>query len=201
MINPAFRPALQQVYNRLRNVARVGRAAALIGDNPQHIAIFRQPQHRLDKVIAVFAKYPRRTDDNRLRMRAGDRNFPVKLGFTVNPQRVGHIRLAVGRLRLTVENIIGRNVDQTTPRLCRGLCQVFRALFVDARRQFVLGFRLVNGGIRRRIHNRVGPVVGDHLLHPGQIGNVQAVAVGGQNGPPCRQAIAKTAAQLPFRTG
>ena len=79
--------ALDQQRERLREVAGVGRARDLVGDDDHLGLLGGHPQHRLDEVRAADAEQPRRADDEVARV--GD----LRRGLA------GLLRAAVGRDR------------------------------------------------------------------------------------------------------
>src|SRR5260370_596186 len=112
---PAPVPAIELSYDggdRGGDVAGAGRRADLVGDDPQDWALSGEPQHRLDEIAAVRAVDPGGAQDYVVGKSAAHGLIAGLLALTVNPEGLHRIILAIGALLGSVEDVIGREVDQ-----------------------------------------------------------------------------------------
>ena len=122
----------------------VGRAAALVVDDRDLVALGAEPEHRPDEVVPDRPEEPRGADDPRLA--AGGR-LAVELRAAVGAERIRRVGLDVRLALRAVEDVVGREVDERHAE--RG--RVLRAADVDRRR----ALRVVLGAVDVRPGRRV----------------------------------------------
>ena len=91
------RRCLGDLHQRRREMAGVGRAAELVVDHRDLVALGAEPQHRVDEVLAVRAEHPRGADDRVDRATRRHRELARELGAPVGADRAGRRVLAVRR--------------------------------------------------------------------------------------------------------
>ena len=172
----------QQIDDCPRQIGSVRRRADLVKNDVQTVAFRPQAAHRFDKVVAERAVQPSRAD-NRAGVRRGfQRLFSVALGQTIYADGIGRVRFDIRAMPQTVENVIGRDMDDFRPRLA----QIRNAVHVDRAAFFGFVLRLVHGGVGGAVHNRVDAVFVDKafnrlLIRDVQIGHVNPQSVGQQS--------------------
>ncbi len=92
-----------------REVAGVGRAAALVVDDGDLVALGAEAQHRPDEVVADRPEEPRGAHDPGP---LAGRRLAVELRAAVGAERMGRVGLEVGLALGAVEDVVAREVDE-----------------------------------------------------------------------------------------
>lgn len=87
--------------------------------------------------------------------RLSDGLFALKLAGCVDPVGSGRIRLAVGRPRFSIKDIVSGIMDQGNLLLPAGRCQGRDCVGIDCEGRIDLGLCPVNLGISRRIDDEI----------------------------------------------
>ena len=148
--------ALDHREDPQREVPGIGRSSDLVEDHVQRLPFGRQPQHRFQKIVPECRIEPCRAQDQVTASRCLDGLFPGELRASIDAQRRGRGLLGVGCVGCSVEDVVGRNVDQ---RGSRGGCrrrEVCRGEAVQAvgRRLVLLG--ALHIGVGRAVDDRFG---------------------------------------------
>ena len=101
--------AVDELARRRGQVPDVGRAAPLVVDDRDLVALGAEPQHRADEVVPGRAEEPRAAHDPR---RLARRGLAVELRPPVGGQRVRAVGLDVRRALAAVEDVVGRVGDE-----------------------------------------------------------------------------------------
>ena len=94
---------LEHRRRRLREMADVGRAAALVVDDRDLVALGAEPQHRAHEVVRRRAEEPRGAHDPRL---LAGRRLAVQLRAAVDAERRRRVRLEVRLALRAVEDVV-----------------------------------------------------------------------------------------------
>src|SRR5439155_20984243 len=93
--------------------------ARLIVDHANLALLLRQLEHGGDEVSAERAIYPRHPQDCVLRLGGCHRALAREFGAAIAAERRREVRLAIRRGLLSVEDIVGRQVDDRDAELAR----------------------------------------------------------------------------------
>ena len=107
---------LDELARRRREMADIGRAAALVVDDRDLVALGAETQHRAHEVVARPAEEPRRADDPRVVARG---RLTVQLRPPVGRQRIRCVRLDVRLALAAVEDVVGGEVRRAARRARR----------------------------------------------------------------------------------
>jgi hypothetical protein len=157
---------------RSGEVPRRGRAAALVVNDLQPVALSRQPQHRLDEVAPVRAHHPGGAQDGVTPVGGPNGLLAAFLAGAVDAKGSNRIILAVGPVRRAVEHIVGRDMDQrdvAPRRLGRKDCRC-QCVQPPGRRH--IRFGLVHGCIGGRVDHRGVGLCVQHRRHCCLVGDV-----------------------------
>ena len=146
----------QHPCHGISQIARMCRTPTLVRHNAKLRLRVRELHHRFDEVLPMRAVHPGAPHHERVRTIGERAPLPFQLGPAVGVQRVGLVRLPVGRVLLPVKDVIGREVDEPGARLGRGSGHPFRSLGVDGHRNGRVSLRPVNIGIRRGMDHHLG---------------------------------------------
>ncbi|PAV66184.1 hypothetical protein WR25_16497 [Diploscapter pachys] len=80
-------------HQRLREIGRAGRTAALVVDHGQPVAALGDAQHCLDEIAAVRAHHPGGADDGMACAAGADREFAAQFGRAASPNAAGAMAL------------------------------------------------------------------------------------------------------------
>src|SRR5262249_22475268 len=109
------RTAQRDIEARPGDIARSGRAATLIGDHAQAVALGGKPQDGLHEVAPMRAVEPGRAHDHVTRIPSADGAFAGKLAAAIGIKRSGRILLYVRSTLTPIEYIIRRNMHERDP--------------------------------------------------------------------------------------
>ena len=121
------------VDERGREVAGVGRAADLVVDDGDLVALGGEPQHRGDEVLAVRRRTPRRCGRSRGSRRGLGDGDARRRAWSARRRRRGPVGSAstYGSVRVAVEDVVGRDVDDERAGRGGGRGEVAGAVAVD----------------------------------------------------------------------
>src|SRR2546430_14078578 len=97
------------------NIACRGRAAALVCDYGEVITFSGEPQDALDKILAIRAVHPGRTQDHVPWVGSAHAALPRELAATVGVQRRCGIVFDIRRPLAPVKHVIGRDMNERDP--------------------------------------------------------------------------------------
>ncbi len=157
MVDPAF-SLLQGLtchdgQNSIRYVVCASRTAQLITDNPQLVPFGSQAEHGLDEILAIGGLNPSRAQDHSLRERGQNCDLSIPLRLTVHALRIGSVSLIIGRSLVSIEHVVGGNMDEGETVFGTGLCHDCRRFRIHGSRSQVIALGLINRGVGRCIHN------------------------------------------------
>ena len=115
---------MHDLLRRLGQMARVGRAAPLVGDDRHLVALAAEAQHRPHEVLRRLAEQPRAADDPRL---AAGRRLAVQLRTSVGAERSRRVRLQIRRGLPAVEDVVRRERDERRAELGRHAASLRRS--------------------------------------------------------------------------
>ena len=170
--------ALDHREDPQREVSGVGRGSDLVEDHLQRLPFGRQPQHRFQKIVPECRVEPRRAQDQIVTAGFGDGLLPGELRASVDAQRRRRGLLGVGRVGLSIEYVVGRNVDQRSSRgrCCRREVRRGEAVQTVGRRLVLLG--ALHIGVGRAVDDRFGAGLLRGPANGPGVGNVELRSVG-----------------------
>ncbi len=132
-------------------IRRGGRTAMLVGHDPKAVFFAREPQHGFQEVVAERPEHPGGAqNDMPLRHRAHP-GLALRLSFTVDAKRRKAVGFDIGLGFGSVEDIIGRDMDDRCAGRRRDASDDPRPFCIDRRghRRFALRFidRCIGGRI------------------------------------------------------
>ena len=110
----------------------IRRCADLVTDHPHSVVLFAHVQHGFDKVLAVLAEYPGNADNEILVQCTAYCEFTVQLCLSVDILRC--VVLAVWLpwcCTLSIENIVGGNVDHLAVQFFADICNILSSVHID----------------------------------------------------------------------
>ena len=149
------------VDDGLGGVGRRGRAAALIVDDAEPVALGAEPQHRLDEIAADRAVDPRRPQDDMAVEALGDGGVARRLAGAIDRTGIDRVVLGVGAHLGAVEDVVRGKMDEGGADLAARIGQRGRAVAVDREGHVGLAFGLVDRGIGGGVDDDVRPHAGD----------------------------------------
>jgi hypothetical protein len=154
-------------------VGRRCRASALIIDDLEGPSFARNSQHRAYEISSLVAVHPGRPHDDVIHAFVADSNLAGKLGFSVDIQGTHRVIGLVGQGRLSVEDVIGRDVND--PRVVgpRSDCDVARSSAVHGHRLFGGILCGIDGSVCGRIEYDVRLRARHSVLHGARVGDVE----------------------------
>ena len=166
--------ALGDLDERGREVAGVRRAADLVVDDGDLVALGAEPQHRVDEVAAVRAEQPRGADDRGAAARPRRRRARRRASSARRPSAArSAASSAYGSARVAVEDVVGRDVDDERAGLGRrGATLPAPAPLIGGRRGLV-GLGAVDVGPGGAVDHRVGLASRDGGAHGVGVGDVE----------------------------
>ena len=159
-------------------VGGTGGGTYLVGHDGQLLALVPQPQHGLDKVVAVGRVEPGGAEYDALGAIPGEQLFPFEFGRAVDRLRVGLHRLGVGAVAVPVEYVVGRDVYHAGPAGSGRPGQVAHGLGVDAAAQLHVLLGLVDLGIGGAVDHIVYRSLGQRPAHRLGVADVELGHVG-----------------------
>ena len=149
---------LKHVHEQSCEVQCIGRCPDLIHDHAYSIVGLSDVQHGLDKVFSIEAEDPGDADDEILLEGPRDGLLTAELRLTIVVERriILTVRLPRG-LALTVEDVVGGDIDHLRIHELRGIGDVLHAVNID--RLYLRTVRLILCGIDRG----PGRTVHDHI--------------------------------------
>ena len=87
----------------------------------------------------------------------GDGALALELGAPVRVERMRRVGLDVRALLRSIEDVIGRVVDEERPGAARLLCKRPRSHRIHRARQRLVGLGAIDGGVRRGIDDDIRP--------------------------------------------
>ena len=155
-----------------RDIRRIARPTALVGDDGEPVAACGQPQHRLDEIRAERRIDPGRAHDREIVARLRDRLLAGQLGGAIDAERADRVRLQIGRAFRSIEDIVRRQMnDRDTEPRCRA-GEHRRAVAVHPHGKLRLALGLVDGGIGRGRYDDIGCQRQQRRLHRGRLGQI-----------------------------
>ena len=139
-----------------RQIGRRRWRAELVGDDLDLVAGGGETDHRLDEILAMGAVEPGGAQDQVARRRLPNRRFPGRLALSVDADRRDRIVFAVSTRLGTVENIVGRNVNDRNAGLVRRFAEHLRSGGIGLPGGLRLAFGQINLGIGGRIDDQGG---------------------------------------------
>jgi hypothetical protein len=103
-------------------------------------------------------------------------SLSLEFGPAVNVDRLWYIVFNIGFGLLTVENVIGTQVDHGDPSLPAGKCDITRSLRVHLNRELRPAFAFVNSSEGRSVDHNVWLALLNGLHHRRRIGDVSIAA-------------------------
>ena len=129
----------QHIHKKLCQIVGIRRSSDLIVYHSQGIMGLSKIQHGLDKVFAVYAKYPGNTDNIIFIRIFFYCQLPFILCLSINIQRFYHwIVRFPGTGAFSVKHIIGTEVDHGNIQLPAHFCNIFCSQSVDFAAHFHL---------------------------------------------------------------
>jgi hypothetical protein len=124
----------------------------LVADDLQTIARCRQTEDRFQKIVAVLPIYPSRSDNDRVSVSGANKDLAAQFRSPVNTERSHCIGFDIRSMFRTVENVVGRQVQQW--HLCprRKKSDILGAASVNGLCAFTLLFCTIDRRIRGCIH-------------------------------------------------
>ena len=149
---------LQHVHEQSRKIQCIGRCTDLIIYHAYGIVGLSDVQHGLDEVLSVEAEDPGDADDEILLEGPRDGLLTAELRLTIVVERriILTVRLPRG-LALTVEDVVGGDIDHLRIHELRGIGDVLHAVNID--RLYLRTVRLILCGVNRG----PGRTVHDHI--------------------------------------
>ena len=123
------------------------RRPALVFHNPHHGLLVGQPQHGTHEIIAVGTVDPRGAYHGGARTGLEHRCFARKFRRAINILRRRNVVFAIRRPFASVENVVGRDLDERDATSCCPGGKQHRSIAINRKR----AFRLRLGAIHRRI--------------------------------------------------
>ena len=158
-----------------RDVARGGRAAALVVDDGEAVALAGKPQDGLHEIMAVRAIDPGRAQDHVARIVGRDRALACELARAIDIERGGRVGFDVRRVLLAVEDVVGGNMDERNG-VAFGLGgEMCGRLGVDGERSGLVALGAVDVGVGGGVDDGIPWGGGDQL---GDRRGISKVAVG-----------------------
>jgi hypothetical protein len=127
-------------------------AAVLVTDDLQTIARCRQTEDRFQKIVAVLPIYPSRSDNDRVSVSGANKGLTAQFRSPVNTKRSHCIGFDIRSMFRTVENVVGRQVQQRQPCPRRKKSDILGAASVNGLCAFTLLFFTIDRRIRGCIH-------------------------------------------------
>ena len=158
-----------------------GRAADLVGDDADLVALVAEREHRVDEVAPAGAEQPGGAHDRVLVGGGGDLLLAGQLRATIGADRVHRVglqpRLALG----AVEDVVGRDVHDARTALGGRARDIARAVAVDGGRGGLGRLGAVDVGPRGAVDHRARLGRRDDAAHVVGIGDVELGAGEGED--------------------
>ena len=172
-VQQAARVACDERERPFRQEGARRRYAALVVDHAQPLAGARFGGDRQEEVFAARPVHPARAQDEMPASGCLHGALAGELAAPVDAVRIGCVVLDVGGAFRAVEDIVGRVVHQQGPETLRLRGKHARRDAVDEHREPGLGFGLVDGGVRGRVHDEVRLRLAHHAPHRVLIGEIK----------------------------
>ena len=138
---------------------------------------FAELQHRADEVAAVDAEHPRDADDEELIRLLGGAELAEVFALAVFVYRRFRTVGREGLAALPVVNVVSADIDQLGVDGFAGAGDIAGAFGVDGEAELRRLLRLVDGGERRAVDDRVRRVGGDVVRYLLRLREVEVVDV------------------------
>ena len=163
------------IHQQAGQIQGVGGRADLVTHHPQGIVFLAQSEHGFDKILSVFAKDPGDTDDEEFLQGVRHRLFALQFGLTIDIQRL--VILAVGlpgHLALTVEDVVGGDIDHFAAQLFTDVCNVLSANSINCADflDLVVVFCQIHSGPGSTMDHHIGASLCDGRIYGCGIGNI-----------------------------
>ena len=155
----AGRAALDELQRGAREVRRRRRAADLVVDHAQLVALRPQAQHREQEVAAARREHPGRAHDVGLRVLGQERALARELGGAVDAARRDRRALVVAGGIVAREHVVGREPDERGPARARRAGDVAAAVLVRAPGAVGIRLRAVDVGPGGAVQDELGAVL------------------------------------------
>jgi len=151
--------------NGAGKVVGPGGGPMLVGNDAQVGALAHEPQHSVDEVGTVPAIEPGGSKNDGLGAGGDDALLPFFLGLAIDTGRAGGVILAVRPGCLAVEDIIGRNMEESSAKTLRKAGDMFRPHRIERTGTLRLVLRLVDRGVGGAVHDGTDtPSITLHLM-------------------------------------
>lgn len=182
----------QQFYDGFSQVAGMGGAACLVGNDAEGVPFFAQPEHGVDEVPALGGMDPGGADDEGGPCLFQYRLFTGKFGPAIDGDGVGLVFRPVGVAGCAVEDVVGADVDDVFPVPGEVPCpEVVDGFCLHG---FVFG--PVDGGVGGAVDDGAYLVFGNVCLDRLFIGDVEFFTVGVEDACLIPQPFLEFGAQL-----